>query len=327
LVQARDDVLQRIGNPAYVTSHEGQLEEMPTSTHSEESEEEGMTEESENELDQPPQEAAEGDDGSGEFSIDRKFKKQRNEDTEQAAPDPVSLVMCKELLSIDNDASLMWLLQEETLCTLLRLSHVLTSYPITCLVGGWTHLPLLGLVGKLLAGSSRGELHLCTNVTAESLERELLKSSSVVQQTRRKPQKLKAQQKKVEGGLRVLCVSEHDFPAEAPEAYLAREQSRFFRPGGGGLEATDEKCVSKRDEVEEDGQKRLVVICRSPASLQELFSTRALHTLRLPTTNLGGHLQRASTHVLATGRLPVSGKALEQQNRTWVHCLKRRRNS
>lgn len=275
LVQARDDVLQRIGNPAYVTSHEGQLEkEMSTSSHSEESEEEGMAdEESENELDQPPQEPEGGDDGSGEFSIDRKFKKQRNEDTEQAAPDPVSLVMCKELLSIDNDASLMWLLQEETLCTLLRLSHVLTTYPITCLVGGWTHLPLLGLVGKLLAGSSRGELHLCTNVTAESLERELLKSSSAVQQTRRKPQKLKAQQKKVEGGLRVLCVSEHDFPAEAPEAYLAREQSRFFRPGGGALgDANDEKCVSKRDEVEEDGQKRLVVICRSPASLQELFT-------------------------------------------------------
>lgn len=273
LVQARDDVLQRIGNPAYVTSRaEGDLE-MPTSTRSEESEEEGMAEESENELDQPPQEAAEGEEGSGEFSIDRKFKKQRNEDTEQAAPDPVSLVMCKELLSIDNDASLMWLLQEETLCTLLRLSHVLTSYPITCLVGGWTHLPLLGLVGKLLAGSSRGELHLCTNVTAESLERELLKSSSTVQQTRRKPPKLKAQQKKVEGGLRVLCVSEHDFPAEAPEAYLAREQSRFFRPGGGGLEATDEKCCSsKRDEMEEDGQKRLVVICRSAASLQELFT-------------------------------------------------------
>eukprot|EP00434_Breviolum_minutum_P021014 symbB.v1.2.018539.t1/scaffold1482.1/size116129/4 len=180
--------------------------------------------------------------------------------------------MCKELLTIDNEASLMWLLDEQTLCTLLRLSHVLTTYPITCLVGGWTHLPLLGLAGKVLAGSSGGEaLHFCTNVTAESLERELMKSPSAIQQSRRKPQKVKAAQKKVEAALRVLTISEEDFPAQAPEAYLEREQSRFFRLGGGALGRDDETSQSS-DDVEEDGQKRLVVICRSPASLQELFT-------------------------------------------------------
>ncbi|CAK9046440.1 unnamed protein product [Durusdinium trenchii] len=272
LAEARDGVLKRIGSHAYVSLREEPPEEKVTPSHTSQESDEGLDfEDSEEEREHPSREGEGGD--SNEFSIDRKFKSQTGEDTEQAAPDPVSLAMCKELLTIDNEASLMWLLEEQTLCSLLRMCHILTSYPITCLVGGWTHLPLLGLAGKLLAGSSGGELHFCTGVTAESLERELLKTPVVLQQSRRKPQKVKAAQKKVEGGLRLLTISEEDFPASAPEAYLEREQRRFFRLGGGAL--GDERtpvCAKNGEVVEEEGQKRLVVICRSPASLQELYT-------------------------------------------------------
>ncbi|CAJ1388687.1 unnamed protein product [Effrenium voratum] len=156
LVQARDHVLERIGSP-YVGLR--QATDTP-SKHSEESE--GLDDEdSENEPE------AEGE-GEGEFSIDRKFKSSaKREEREQAAPDPVSLAMCQDLLTVDNEASLMWLMEEQTLCTLLRLSHILTTYPITCLVGGWSHLPLLSLAGKLLAGSSGGELNLLHGVSVE----------------------------------------------------------------------------------------------------------------------------------------------------------------
>ena len=50
-------------------------------------------------------------------------------------------------------SSRMWLLQEETLCTLLRLSHVLTSYPITCLdprLAGWIRASVDWAIKKYL---------------------------------------------------------------------------------------------------------------------------------------------------------------------------------
>eukprot|EP00913_Durusdinium_trenchii_P027909 g26169.t1 len=83
----------------------------------------------------------------------------------------------------------------------------------------------------------------------ESLERELLKTPVVLQQSRRKPQKVKAAQKKVEGGLRLLTISEEDFPASAPEAYLEREQRRFFRLGGGALGDERTPVCAKNGEV------------------------------------------------------------------------------
>ena len=65
-------------------------------------------------------------------------------------------------------SSRMWLLQEETLCTLLRLSHVLTSYPITCLdpwLAGWIRASVdwaikkyLGMMMKWWTMTLRGSL-------------------------------------------------------------------------------------------------------------------------------------------------------------------------
>ncbi|CAJ1363414.1 unnamed protein product [Effrenium voratum] len=241
LVQARDHVLERIGSPY---------------------ESEGLDDEdSENEPE------AEGE-GEGEFSIDRKFKSSaKREEREQAAPDPVSLAMCQDLLTVDNEASLMWLMEEQTLCTLLRLSHILTTYPITCLVGGWSHLPLLSLAGKLLAGSSGGELNLLHGVSVEALEQQLLQKMQPLP-SKRKLHKQKAQKKSDGSGLRLVAVNELDFPAQAPEAFLAREQRRFFRLGAGGMEEPTKTFL----EDEEDEQKRLVVICRSPSSLEDLVA-------------------------------------------------------
>jgi len=288
LVQARTAVMKRLGNQDFVNIQNNEGRRSSASNGTEESEEGLGDEESSVEMGSagPGRTAGSLD---GEFSIDGKFKhafapRSAQEELEEIAPDPVSLAMCKELLSVDSDASLMWVMEEQTLCTLLRLCHILSTYPIVCLVGGWTHLPLLSLAGKLLAGSSAGDLHLCSGVTVASLEAALVQQQSSSQTQRRKGQTAKGKgkpEKKVSKGsvLQLLAVGEEDFPAQAPEAFLDRERSRFFRLAGGGLgvaelphEDGSPGLAAILDDKEEEVQKRLVVVCRSASSYSELVS-------------------------------------------------------
>eukprot|EP00931_Biecheleriopsis_adriatica_P040622 TRINITY_DN23285_c0_g1_i1.p1 TRINITY_DN23285_c0_g1~~TRINITY_DN23285_c0_g1_i1.p1 ORF type:complete len:4608 (+),score=1054.67 TRINITY_DN23285_c0_g1_i1:1382-13825(+) len=218
-----------------------------------------------------------GQDAQSEFSIDSKFKqasraRARSADEEEEPPDPIAMSLCKESVTIDNDCNLMWLLDDMMLCTLLRLCHILQTHPVVCLVGGWTQLPLLILAGRLLAGSAGGELNLSSDMTADSLEKELVAAAE-----EKRPASTLSSAKKAaeETAVHLLAISEDELPSSAPQAFLDREQRRYFRLGSGALgnsspDSTEGHEAAAPQELTQERQRRLVVICRSRDSFQAL---------------------------------------------------------
>eukprot|EP00929_Paragymnodinium_shiwhaense_P120867 TRINITY_DN9293_c0_g1_i2.p1 TRINITY_DN9293_c0_g1~~TRINITY_DN9293_c0_g1_i2.p1 ORF type:complete len:3277 (-),score=789.67 TRINITY_DN9293_c0_g1_i2:178-10008(-) len=99
---------------------------------------------------------------------------------DQASPGPETagyedgLAAYREMLCSDEVASLMWLHDDAVLCTLLRLCHTMYLHPVVCIVGAWAHLPLLKLVSRLFGGE---DIEMCTELSAEAIEQELLSSS------------------------------------------------------------------------------------------------------------------------------------------------------
>ncbi|CAE8714392.1 unnamed protein product, partial [Polarella glacialis] len=203
--------------------------------------------------------------------------------------DPNALNSVKELLSLDHGASAIWLRDPVILCTLLRLCHALTLHPVLCLVGGWAQLPLLMLAARILAGSGAGELRLCSRITVEALEKELLASSGAATSTDEsasaaaRASKKKAADGSEGGQLRLLVISEDELPVEAPEAFLDNERRRYFQLAGGGLgsrKSTSEEDWDKAppsgglgangEKEQQHCQQRLVVVCRSAQSFEAL---------------------------------------------------------
>ena len=221
------------------------------------------------------------------------------------APAWQGLLACKELLHEDGMASLMWLHDAATTSTILRLCHTMYLHPLVCVVGGWAQLPLLTLASRLFGAD---DLQVCTQVTAEALER-LLGGDPARSDA-------KEDDLPVEGGplerMRVLAIDEDDLPRDTPQAFFdGGEYSEYFRRHAslhlslGAHEQTDTgpDPSTKEGPRQRVVRSRLLVVCRSAASLQALGS-RCPHvhyelsaTFALPAP--GAVLQR-----VAAGYLP-----------------------